>query len=222
MDIGVVIKRNRESLHLTQDQLAKKLGVTRQAVSGWERGKAYPDLDKLKEISKMFHISIDELMYGEIELSGQLNKKYRLIVMILGVTVLVMLTVALYNIVNPPYIRTIKEFKGACTESSYSVKEYNDSKLMLIVNHSETVEFAFGSYCVVVQDILAVDPLNEEVEVYSVMYTNGFQLINLSPIASLVDGVITYETNYFIGVRDHYYLQEGTSSSFNLEIPYEG
>ena len=56
------IKRLRETHNLTQEELAKKVMVSRTAVSKWETGKGYPSLDTLKEISLLFDISIDELI----------------------------------------------------------------------------------------------------------------------------------------------------------------
>ncbi len=46
---------------LSQEQLAEKIGVSRQAISKWEGGLSTPELDKLKALSECFHITIDEL-----------------------------------------------------------------------------------------------------------------------------------------------------------------
>ena len=46
---------------LSQEQLAEKIGVSRQAISKWEGGLSTPELDKLKALSECFQISIDEL-----------------------------------------------------------------------------------------------------------------------------------------------------------------
>lgn len=55
----------RRSAGLSQEEFADRLGVSRQAVSKWERGEAYPDTDNLIAISEMFGITIDELLRGE-------------------------------------------------------------------------------------------------------------------------------------------------------------
>lgn len=52
----------RRRAELSQEELAEKLGVSRQAVSKWERGEAYPDTENLIIISEMFSITIDELL----------------------------------------------------------------------------------------------------------------------------------------------------------------
>ncbi len=46
---------------LSQEQLAEKIGVSRQAISKWEGGLSTPELDKLKALSECFQITIDEL-----------------------------------------------------------------------------------------------------------------------------------------------------------------
>ena len=61
-EIGRKILSLRKSRNMTQVNLADKLGITYQAVSSWERGNSMPDIEKLPEISKLFEISIDELI----------------------------------------------------------------------------------------------------------------------------------------------------------------
>ena len=51
----------RRKSGLSQEQLAEKIGVSRQAISKWEGGLSTPELDKLKAMSECFQISIDEL-----------------------------------------------------------------------------------------------------------------------------------------------------------------
>ncbi len=56
------LKRLREEKGLTQSELADELSVTPQSVSRWEKGLAYPDIEKLPQLSKLFDVTIDELM----------------------------------------------------------------------------------------------------------------------------------------------------------------
>jgi len=60
----------RRMRHLTQEQLAELLGVSRQAVSKWESGTAYPETDKLIRISKLFDCSLDYLLRDDLEADG--------------------------------------------------------------------------------------------------------------------------------------------------------
>ena len=63
--VGKNIKRFREEKSLTQDALAEKLSVTRQAVSNWECGKTEPDIETLHKIACALEVSVEELIYGE-------------------------------------------------------------------------------------------------------------------------------------------------------------
>ena len=51
---------------LSQEQLAEKIGVSRQAISKWESGTSMPELEKLLALSECFHITLDELVKEEI------------------------------------------------------------------------------------------------------------------------------------------------------------
>lgn len=62
MEIKDILKKLRESNHLTQEQMAKRMMVSRQAVSRWENGETQPNTDTLKLLSKEFHVSINTLL----------------------------------------------------------------------------------------------------------------------------------------------------------------
>ncbi len=59
--IGSNIKRLRMESHMTQRELAGHLNVSVQAVSKWERDRAYPDLALLLPIARLFNVTLDEL-----------------------------------------------------------------------------------------------------------------------------------------------------------------
>lgn len=61
------LKRIRKDNNLSQEQLAEKLGVSRQAVSKWESGQSYPEMDKVLMICKLFNYNIDELMNENVK-----------------------------------------------------------------------------------------------------------------------------------------------------------
>ena len=65
MEFGEKIQKLRSENKWTQEQLAEKLYVSRTAVSKWESGKGYPNIDSLKDIAKLFNITIDELLSNE-------------------------------------------------------------------------------------------------------------------------------------------------------------
>lgn len=55
----------RKQKGLSQEELAEKLGVSRQAVSKWERSEASPDTDNLIALAKIYDLTLDELIYGK-------------------------------------------------------------------------------------------------------------------------------------------------------------
>ena len=57
----------RKVLQLTQEDIAEKLGVTRQSVAKWESGESIPDLDKCKQLAEIFGVSLDDLANYEPE-----------------------------------------------------------------------------------------------------------------------------------------------------------
>ncbi|MBO5448063.1 MAG: helix-turn-helix transcriptional regulator [Ruminococcus sp.] len=56
------LRFKRNELRISQDELAGRLGVSRQSISKWESGAAYPEIDKLISISNFFDVSIDYLL----------------------------------------------------------------------------------------------------------------------------------------------------------------
>ena len=64
MTLGKKLRSARKSAGLTQEQLSEKLLVSRQAITKWEAGKGMPDIENLKQLSKLLNISIDYLLDG--------------------------------------------------------------------------------------------------------------------------------------------------------------
>lgn len=62
MEMQDILKSLREKNHLTQEQMAKRMMVTRQAVSRWENGETQPNTDTLKLLSREFDVSINTLL----------------------------------------------------------------------------------------------------------------------------------------------------------------
>lgn len=66
MEVGKRIKRFRQDLKLSQEELAGKIFVTRQTISNWENGKNYPDVNSLVLLSQLFNTSLDILVKGDV------------------------------------------------------------------------------------------------------------------------------------------------------------
>ncbi|WP_089607972.1 helix-turn-helix domain-containing protein [Bacillus cereus] len=75
MNLGSQLKRFRESKSFSQEDVARKVGVTRQAVYKWESNKSYPDIDNLILLSELYEVTIDELIKGSEDAREELDKK---------------------------------------------------------------------------------------------------------------------------------------------------
>ena len=95
---GEKVRQLREERGMTQQILAERLYVTRQAVSRWECGARYPDLLTVKKIAQILEVSVDELLSGE-ELRENVEKKP-----ILSLPVENMIQTVLYTIALIAYL----------------------------------------------------------------------------------------------------------------------
>ena len=64
--MGSKILELRKQKHMSQEQLAEKIGVARQTISKWELGETSPDIEQSKKIAQIFHVSLDELVQNNI------------------------------------------------------------------------------------------------------------------------------------------------------------
>lgn len=65
MEFNEKLQELRKQKGITQEELSKALFVSRTAVSKWESGRGYPNIDSLKSIAKFFGITVDELLSGD-------------------------------------------------------------------------------------------------------------------------------------------------------------
>ena len=65
MTFAEKLKSIRKQVGMSQELLAEKIGVSRQAVTKWETGAGIPDIENMISISNLFNISIDELICNE-------------------------------------------------------------------------------------------------------------------------------------------------------------
>ena len=75
MEFNEKLQELRKSRSLTQEELAEALFVSRTAISKWESGRGYPSIGSLKEISRYFSVTIDELICPEEILSAAEEEK---------------------------------------------------------------------------------------------------------------------------------------------------
>lgn len=111
MEFNEKLQQIRKQKGLTQEQLAEQLFVSRTAVSKWESGKGYPNIESLKCLSKLFSVSIDELLSGEelltlaeTENQTNLRKVYGFILGVVDVMTILFIFLPLYGEAHDGYI----------------------------------------------------------------------------------------------------------------------
>ena len=129
MTFGEKLQKLRKERGWTQEQLAAQISISRQALSKWELGTAVPDTENVVQISKLFQVSTDYLLYDEYEsdedlpavhvsnqkVSNHYHNKIRIIVgiCISGVSLLAMLVIGIISSVYPAvYIEPLPDIKG--------------------------------------------------------------------------------------------------------------
>lgn len=65
MEFATQVKKYREQQNLSQEELADKLFISRQAVSKWENGDGTPDLEKLVALASVLNVDLDDLVLGK-------------------------------------------------------------------------------------------------------------------------------------------------------------
>ena len=75
MTLGEKLKAARNKAGLSQEELAKKLCVSRQAITKWENGRGTPDIENLKALSALFDVSVDYLLSEGRDFSAQVIKE---------------------------------------------------------------------------------------------------------------------------------------------------
>ncbi len=91
--IGQNIRTLRTRAGMTQEELAARLHVTRQAISNYERGQTHPDIDQLKDLADVFHVDLEALICGKIPVRNR--RKALVVTGSVLLTLLVLLIVVL-------------------------------------------------------------------------------------------------------------------------------
>ena len=130
MEFSEILQQLRKQNNLTQEQLAERLFVSRTAVSKWEGGKGYPNIDSLKSISKLFSVTIDALLSGEelitlaaAENRSNMRKLFSLVCGIVDLTAVALIFLPLYGQPDGMHIRavTLLEYHDATLVTAYWV-----------------------------------------------------------------------------------------------------
>lgn len=121
MELSVKIQKLRKEQRLTQEQFAEQLFVSRTAVSKWETGRGTPSMESLQLISKLYNITLDELLraeevitIAENENKENINRFASYIDSIFNLAAIVGLLLPLYKVANNNifYSVPLYQFKG--------------------------------------------------------------------------------------------------------------
>jgi len=114
MEFHEKLQQLRKNNNLTQEQLAEQLFVSRTAISKWESGKGYPNIDSLKNISEFFSVSIDVLLSGEelitlaaSENHSNMSKFFQLVYGILDLMAVTFIFLPLYGQQDDGFIHMV-------------------------------------------------------------------------------------------------------------------
>ena len=102
--VGKNLKQLRQREKLTQDALAERLHVTRQAVSSWETGKTQPDIETLTALAEALGADVRELIYGPERVERPYTRFQRRYIICAAVCVLILLAWAVMEWTLRPYL----------------------------------------------------------------------------------------------------------------------
>lgn len=113
MELGNQIYELRKKANLSQEQLAEKVGVSRQTISKWELGETAPDIKQAQVLSQVFSVSLDELtgndtkevIYKKVSNTEKLAGLIIKVIKIWGIIILTCLIVAVVGIVLFGFVR---------------------------------------------------------------------------------------------------------------------
>lgn len=137
--VGKFIKDIRKKNNLTQKQLADKYGVTYQAVSKWENGINLPDVTLIRQISKDFNISVEDILDGELLTKKKDRNK---LILIIGVFSLIIFALILIIITSNKNNKSF-EFKTI----SSTCKDFNVSGSLAYDNEKSSIYISHINYC---------------------------------------------------------------------------
>jgi transcriptional regulator with XRE-family HTH domain len=109
-EVSKNIKRLRKRDNISQEILAEKLNITRQAVSNWENGRTQPDVDMLMLIAAVFSTDINEVIYGENRLSDTYPNNKRKRIIAAAVYAFLFLLFLAFDLFLKPYLSHMTRF----------------------------------------------------------------------------------------------------------------
>lgn len=221
--IGVFIREIRKSNHLTQEEFAKKYGVTYQAVSNWEHGKNLPDISLLKDISKDFNVSIDELLEGTKKETLSPPKRRTIPpYLYLGIIIFLVVLIILLIFLNKDNNFEFKTISSNCDNFTISGSlSYNQNKTAIYINN---VNYCGGNDNTLysnIECILYESNNNVETQISKSSYHENTPLKLETFLQSVSFAVDDYSRSCHNLSSDNLYLQINATDSSNKITTYK-
>lgn len=164
MDFSEKLQQLRKLNNMTQEQLAEKLFVSRTAVSKWESGKGYPNIESLKSISKLFSVSIDDLLSGEelITLAESENRSnmcrvFSLIYGILDLMALAFIFLPFYGQQEGEFIRMVTLISYRDVSATIRISYFAVFILMSVLGIAELImQFSWNEKSIIISKICSM------------------------------------------------------------------
>mgnify|MGYP000017727506 FL=1 len=192
MNIGKHLKTLREKNNLTQEQLADKLFVSRSNVSKWERNISLPDAETLLELSKIFNVSVDDILLGNnkndssgvLNIYKQIEKQKKVMLIICVSSIIIILLFLIYYFLS--FYNSTKIF----LVNGYGNESYFNNGIIIYTKEKEYLSLGkINSKKGILRMKLVVSINNEENIIYEttsdeifLLESRGYNELELSKI----------------------------------------
>ena len=197
---------------LTQEQLAKKIFVTKQAISKWETGKGYPDASILPSIAEILDISIDQLM-GTSKIGKTKSKNKAIGIVMMSTVLLVMIIIISIPIVNN--YNNAKSIKEIEEYIDFGIPKYGD----IVSANFEEWDVYGNSIPISKMSYIIFDKDDSLLEFEDVLSTDG-EWIDDVPSDIMI--LIPNELKGYLDLGDKFRLLNVSLSTLNELPPIEG
>ena len=145
MSLGKNLLNLRKRNNLSQEELAEKLNVTRQTISNWELDETEPTPKQLKVLSKLFNISIDDLLDNDIEIekdkASSTEKLASIIIKVLKIIGIIFIVILVIDVVSLILFGALRTgVKTSFVEEVTLNCNINENKYLITVGSDSTFE----------------------------------------------------------------------------------
>ncbi len=225
--ISELIKMKRNDLKLTQEELAEKTFVSRQAVSSWERGKTQPDFESLKLLSKELEIDIDKFLWNDLELVKKKISLWNVTMIFISAIMLVVFAIFIYNAYYPVHKRILSQYEdieyiAVETDVDVILNENGNKRITINRFKTEVLSYPFGTYYVPLQftlDLLGDELiLDKNYYLHSIVFSRDgiYTNVNHATVRKVRDKYI-FMASYTIQIASDDYLRS-KSISFDIDL----